>query len=111
MTPVDGTTRLRRFLCNRMGRSLEERYVQERSLVCECLQLGQLLSAITVQALADLGWVVDVTQADLSKAPPFGSAAKASAKIEAPTTHAHGEQREPIYVVDQQGRIVRTLGD
>ena len=80
--------------------------------------LGQSLSAITVQALADLGWVVDVTQADPFILPPFKSAAKVSAKITAPSTHAQpewtcgvGEQREPIYVVDQQGRIILTLGD
>ena len=109
-----------------------------------------MLSAITIQALADLGYVVDVTQADpytlpragisrggddmeeemddmeeeeemqpvvdVAQADPY--AAKASAKIAAPSTHAQpewscgvGEQREPIYVIDQEGRIVRTLGD
>ena len=75
-----------------------------------------LISAITVQALADLGWVVDVTQANPYTLP--SAAAKASAKIAAPAPHAEpewscgvGEQREPIYVVDQQGRIIRTLGD
>ena len=99
------------------------------------------LSAITIQALADLGYSVDVTQADpytlpragisrggddmeeemqpvvdVAQADPY--AAKASAKIAASSTHAQpkwtcgvGAQREPIYVVDQQGRIVRTLGD
>ena len=73
------------------------------------------LSAITIQSLADLGWVVDVTQADPYTLPDV--AAKASAKIAAPATHAEpewscgvGEQREPIYVVDEQGSIVRTLG-
>ena len=65
------------------------------------------LSAITIQALADLGYVVDVTQADPYTLPR--TAAKASAKIAAPSTHAHGEQREPMYVVDPQGRIVRTI--
>ena len=71
------------------------------------------LSAITIQALADLGYSVDVTQAEPYTLP---SAAKASAKSTASPTHAQpewacgvGEQREPIYVVDQQGRIIRTL--
>ncbi len=72
----------------------------------ELMAGGGALSAITIQSLADLGYNVDVTQAD-----PYtlGAAAKASAKIAAPATHAHGEQREPIYVVDPQGRIVRTI--
>ena len=65
------------------------------------------LSAITIQSLADLGYVVDVTQADPYTLP--SAAAKASAKIAAPSTHTHGEQREPMYVVDPQGRIVRTI--
>ena len=75
---------------------------------------GAALSAITVQSLADLGYSVDVTQADPYTLPL--AAAKASAKITALPTHAPpkllcgvGEQREPIYVVDPQGRIVRTL--
>ena len=73
-----------------------------------------ILSAITIQSLADLGYVVDVTQADPYTLP--GAAAKARAKIAAPSTHAEpelscgvGQQREPIYVVDQQGNVIRTL--
>ena len=72
------------------------------------------LSAITIQALADLGYDVDVTQADPYTLPD--AAAKASAKITAPSTHAEpewscgtGQQQEPIYVVDEQGNIIRTL--
>ena len=74
------------------------------------------LSAITLQSLADLGYNVDVTQAD-----PYtlhSALVKASAKIAAPSTHAQpefscgtGQYQDPIYVVDPQGRIVRTLGD
>ena len=74
------------------------------------------LSAITIQALADLGYVVDVTQAVPYTLP--SAAAKASAKIAAPSTHAepkpvvrhrHRQQQEPIHVVDEHGRIIRTL--
>ena len=72
------------------------------------------ISAITVQALADLGWVVDVTQANPYTLP--SAAAKASAKIAAPAPHAEpewscstGQHQEPIYVVDPQGRVVRTI--
>ena len=75
---------------------------------------GKRLSAITIQSLADLGYVVDVTQAD--RYTLRDASAKASAKITAPSTHAQpefscgtGQQQEPIYVVDPQGRIVRTI--
>ena len=75
---------------------------------------GRSLSAITIQALADLGWVVDVTQADPYTLPL--ATAKASAKVAAPATHVQpewscgtGQVREPIYVVDEQGNISRTL--
>ena len=75
---------------------------------------GVGLSAITLQSLADLGYNVDVTQAEPYTLP--SAAAKASAKIAAPPTHVEpewscgtGQQQEPIYVVDPQGRIVRTI--
>ena len=75
---------------------------------------GIALSAITIQALADLGYSIDVTQADRYTLP--SAAAKASAKIAAPSTHAQpewscgiGQQQEPIYVVDEQRNIIRTL--
>ena len=74
---------------------------------------GGPLSAITIQALADLGYVVDVTQADPYTLP---SAAQVSAKVAA--THAEsellcgvGQEREPIYVVDEQGYVIRIIGD
>ena len=76
----------------------------------------KMLSAITIQALADLGYGVDVTQAD-SYTLPGAAPVKASAKITALPTHAQpklscgvGEQREPMYVVDPQGCIIRTIG-
>ena len=85
----------------------------------ELMQSGRgngVLSAITIQSLADLGYSVDVTQAD-----PYtlsSAAAKASAKITARPTHAEpelscgvGQEREPMYVVDPQGRIIRIIGD
>ena len=64
---------------------------------------GGWLSAITVQSLADLGYGVDVTQADAYTLP----GALAGAKI-AGAAHKHytGELREPVYVVDPQGRIL-----
>ena len=75
---------------------------------------GSALSAITIQSLADLGYAVDVRLADPFTLIP--ATVKASAKIAAPSTHAEpewscgaGQQQEPIYVVDPQGRIVRTI--
>ena len=75
-----------------------------------------VLSAITVQSLADLGYGVDVTQAGPYTLP--GAAGKASAKIAAVSPRAVPElscgvdlRQEPIYVIDPQGRIIRTLGD
>ena len=70
--------------------------------------LGQSLSAITVQALADLGWTVDATQADpFTLAPPFKSAAKVN--VAPKWSCGTGHQRQPIFVVDEQGYIVRTI--
>ena len=112
------------------------------------------LSAITVQSLADLGYGVDVSQAEAYTLPGAASA-KASAKIAAampviPNDRLRGRLEsaewiggrgfdlrddpqmwhvglsaqaepklscgvdfitEPIYVVDQQGRIIRTIGN
>ena len=94
---------------------------------------GEALSAITVQSLADLGYGVDVTQAD-PYTLPGAAAAPASAKqavslpaipgddrlngrVASPTQvepelwcSLDGE-REPVDVVDQLGRIIRTIGD
>ena len=94
---------------------------------------GSALSAITVQSMADLGYGVDVTQADAYTLPGTTAAqarAKQAAAIPvipgdarlsgslASPTHAEPKlwcgldgEREPIYVVDQQGRIIRTIGN
>ena len=94
---------------------------------------GPALSAITVQSLADLGYGVDVTQAD-PYTLPGAAAAQASAKqaVAMPAIpeddRLSGHQaspaqvkpkvwcgldgeREPIYVVDQEGRVIRTIGN
>ncbi len=80
----------------------------------EHYKINDAISAITIQSLADLGYSVDVTQAVPYTLP--SAAAKASAKIAAPSTHEQpkwtcgtGQQQEPIYVVDEQGNIIRTL--
>ena len=94
---------------------------------------GGALSAITVQSLADLGYGVDVTQAD-EYTLPGTTAAQASAmqavsipaipgddrlngRLASPTQVepelwcSLDAEREPVYVVDQLGRIIRTIGD
>ena len=79
---------------------------------------GASLSAITIQALADIGYSVDVTQAAPYTLPR--AAAKVVAAGSTPDDHLPGrlvpqracgvgQQHEPIHVVDPQGRIVRTL--
>ena len=76
------------------------------------------LSAITIQSLADIGYSVDVSQADPYTLP--SAAAKVVAAGSTPDdrlpgrlapqrTCGAGQHQEPIYVVDPQGRIVRTL--
>ena len=94
---------------------------------------GEALSAITVQSLADLGYGVDVTQAD-SYTLPGAAAAQASAtqsvampplsgddrssgRLASPTQTepklwcGFDGEREPIYVVDRQVSIVPTIGN
>ena len=63
-----------------------------------------MLSAITIQALADLGYVVDVTQADSYTLPR--TVAKPSAKVAAHSTHAQPEwscRRRPTARADLRG--------
>ncbi len=88
------------------------------------------LSAITVQSLADLGYRVDVTQADPYILPSAAQTRAEIASIDAwddrlseglsLSTHVEsklqcgvgsGQAREAIYVVNEQGAIIRTLGD
>ena len=76
------------------------------------------LSAITVQSLADLGYGVDVTQADpyvVRSTTASGKIALAGSAIpdvdaEPMLTCGVDLITEPIYVVDPQGRIIRTIG-
>ena len=88
------------------------------------------LSAITVQSLADLGYSVDVAQADPYTLPSAAQASTEIASIDSWDDHlighlglsphaepelscgvGSGEARESIYVVNEQGAIIRTLGD
>ncbi len=64
------------------------------------------LSAITIQSLADLGYRVDVSQADAYSLPD-----PASAKLAGAQTREWGDciLKGPIYVADENGRIVRII--
>ena len=65
------------------------------------------LSAITVQSLADLGYSVDVSQADPYRLPPRGSLTR-----RAPGRRIHLEndiRSGPVRVVDTNGRVVRII--
>ncbi len=65
------------------------------------------LSAITIQVLADIGYQVDVSQADAYQLPPLGSA-----KLAADPRLSRGNcqiHNGPIYVTDEQGRLVQTI--
>ena len=65
---------------------------------------GSALSAITVQALADLGYVVDVSQAD-----PFRLPGSAKA-VAGPGLDLHDDIIQgPIGVVDEDGYVVRVI--
>ena len=71
------------------------------------------LSAITIQSLADLGYVVDVSRADPYKLPASVSTAVTRPSSAKPLASqefdlgvaAHG----PIYVGDEQGRVSHTM--
>ncbi len=86
----------------------------------ELMVTGGDLSAITIQSLADLGYVVDVTQADPYTLPGVRVSSKIAASLPAMpgmdvtqtdtyTQCGFGLRREPIYVVDPQGRVIRTI--
>ena len=65
------------------------------------------LSAITIQSLADIGYAVDVSQANTYRLPPPGSAARRT-----PGRRIHLKddiRRGPISVIDTNGRVVRII--
>ena len=75
-----------------------------------------LISAITVQALADLGHVVDVTKADPYMLPGASSVAPGGAAADGEDGSAWPDFefaddviRGPVMVVDSMGRVVRVI--
>ena len=89
-----------------------------RGELMESTSDGRSVSAITIQALADVGYSVDVTQADPYTLPRARAAKVAALPGDrlmgrlAPQPEwscGVGTARQPIHVVDEQGRIIRTL--
>lgn len=101
---------------NRIGRSVHWRYsVFDRELM-STHGGSPLISAITVQALADLGHVVDVTRADPYTLPGTGGAAPDGAAADGAGGSAErGSElvdviiRGPVTVVDSTGKVVRVI--
>ena len=67
------------------------------------------LSAITIQSLADIGYQVDVTQADSYRLPGFGLREKAGRPPADAVSYGDDVYRGPVAVVDLDGRVVRVL--
>ena len=73
------------------------------------IEEGHALSAITIQSIADLGYVVDVSRADPYRLPASVNFAQPPA-AKAAAGHAFElEDLGPIYVGDEQGQIIRTI--
>ncbi|MDE2808908.1 MAG: leucine-rich repeat domain-containing protein, partial [Gemmatimonadota bacterium] len=70
----------------------------------ELMSSGSALSAITVQSLADLGYVVDVSQAD-----PFQLPSTAKAVADQDLDLRNDILQGPIRVADEKGHIVRVI--
>lgn len=74
---------------------------------------ADVISAITLQALADIGYAVDLAKADEYRLPGTGSAAGDAADV--PVAEAFeltdGILRLPVVVVDENGKVVRVIRD
>ncbi|MCY3546423.1 MAG: leucine-rich repeat protein [Gemmatimonadetes bacterium] len=75
---------------------------------------ADVISAITLQALADMGYVVDLTKADEYRLPGTGGAA-GDAASDVPDRNAleltDAILRLPVVVVDESGKVVRVIRD
>ncbi len=75
---------------------------------------ADVISAITLQALADIGYVVDLTKADEYRLPGTGGAAVGAASA-GPVRDAFeltdAILKLPVVVVDENGKVVRVIRD
>ena len=67
------------------------------------------LSAVTIQSLADLGYQVDVSQADSYALPRAGLRARTGAPPQGAVSLGDDVRRGPVVVVGPDGRLVRVL--
>ncbi len=67
---------------------------------------GTVLSAITIQSLADLGYVVDVTKADPFRLPDAGETTASKTVI-----LRDDIPRGPMSIVNENGRVLRVVDD
>ena len=69
---------------------------------------GTLLSAITIQSLADLGYDVDLSQADRFMLPDLATRVQARSEV----SIIDGDiSSGPVVIVDESGRVVRVTDD
>ena len=85
----------------------ESVFIDELMAPVYTLGYAEPLSAITVQALADLGYSVDVTQADAYQLPSQATKRPVSSKHE----YEYCIPIRPRYIVDERGRVVRIIND
>ena len=81
--------------------------VLDNELMTGFVDISTPLSAISIQSLADIGYTVDVSQADSYRLPTTGSGLRSKPR---PRIHLKNDIRKgPITVIDADGRIVRVL--
>lgn len=68
----------------------------------------ETLSAVTIQSLADLGYIVDVSRAEPYTLPGVGAADEKPGRV---VDLGDDVLRGPVQVVDAEGRVVRVLRD
>ena len=93
----------------------QPQFIRPSELMVGLSHLNRSLSAITVQALADLGYQVDISQADPYRLPSNRNLG--IAKPVADHSSDHGRENMncilpgPIHVVDENGRTIRIIGE
>ena len=66
------------------------------------------LSAISIQSMADVGYSVDVSQAD-PYSGSFSSPSRAPSKLTPILDFGDDIRKGPVFVVDQKGRVIRVV--
>ena len=93
----------------------QPQFIRPSELMVGLSHLNRSLSAITIAALADLGYQVDISQADPYRLPSNRNLG--IAKPVADHSSDHGRENMncilpgPIHVVDENGRTIRIIGE